>query len=538
MSSRPRPAGRRIGPARVALRTHRRQILAWTLPLLGLLVIVGPSYASTYPQLNQRTHLIDSLSGNVATRLLYGPLPRPGTIGQLLTWEMGTYLVIVSSVFTLLLGVRFGRGAEESGAAELLQACGHSAAARLRGALAAVTVVAVGLGVGVAAVLLAESGLVEELTVRGALSLGLVTTCTGLFFGLAGLLAGALADSTGLARVLGFVVLAISFVLRAVANVHGVVALRWVSPLGWIDVVSPYTRNRWWTGAVFLAACVSVGGLVWLAGQGREYGSAVLHERAVSDDRLRVRSVVALTWHLERGRWLAWTVGVVAIGAFFGGMSGNLVTLLEGDSNTARLMREMTGEHRLDAAFFSFAGVLIGLLVGCYAVLTVLASGTEEGDGLLEDLLACGVRRRESLSARAVLAALGSLTMLLAAGAVCSLVTLSQLHGGAAGRGFSYVAGQWPAVLALTGLGVLCVGARRSLGVLAWVPVAGSAVLVLMGSVLHAPRWLQASAVFAHVPDYADGSVPSTGVVALLGCGVVCLLIGVVWRGRRDLMPE
>lgn len=528
---------RHIGPARVALRTHRRRILAWAIPLLALLTIVAPSYAATYPRLDQREHLISSMGSNAATRLLYGPLPEPGTIGQLVTWEMGTYLVIATAVLALLLGVSFGRGAEDSGTAELVQACGYRASSRLRAALSAITVVMVGLGALVAVVLLVETPFVDELTWRGALGLGAVTACSGLFFGLAGLLAGELADSSGLAKLLGFAALAAAFAIRAIANVHGISSLRWVSPLAWLDAEAPYTHDRWWALVVFAAVCGLMGALVWRAGRDREYAAAPLHSRASSDDRLRVHSMLAFTWHLERARWLEWTVVVTAVAALFGGMSGSLIDLLTSDESTAKLMRQLTGQQHLDAVFFSFAGVMIGLLVGCYAVLTVLGSASAEADGTLENLVATGSHRRRPLLAQVVVAATGSLAMLLVAGGVGSSVALSQLPGGA-GRSFAYIVGQWPAELALVGIAALCIGIRRQWSVLAWVPVVGSAVLVFMGSVLHAPGWLEHTGVFAHVPNYADGAAPTVGAVLLLGCFVASAAVGAWWRGARDLVPN
>jgi Putative exporter of polyketide antibiotics len=522
---------------RVTLQTHRRRILAWVIPLMALLTIVAPSYSSTYPRLDQREHLISSMGSNAATRLLYGPLPEPGTIGQLVTWEMGTYLVIATAVLALLLGVSFGRGAEDTGTAELVQACGYRASSRLGAAAGAVATVTVGLGAAVAAVLLVETAFVDELSWQGALGLGAVTACCGLFFGFAGLLAGELADSAGLARLLGFVALAAAFGIRAIANVQDISPLRWFSPLGWIDAEAPYTHDRWWALLIFAAVCALIGLLVWWAGRNREYASAPLHARASSADRLRIRSVLALTWRLERGRWLAWTVIVTAVAALFGGMSGSLIDLLTSDESTAKLMRQLTGERQLDAVFFSFAGVMIGLLVGCYAVLTMLGDATAEADGTMENLLTVGARGRSPLLARIVVAAAGSLAMLLVAGGVGSLVALTQLPGGA-GRCFSYIAGQWPAELALIGITGLVIGVHRRWGPVAWLPVAGSGVLVLMGSVLHAPDWLEHAGVFAHVPSYADGSAPSTGVFGLLACFVAAATVGGWRRAQRDVEPD
>ncbi|WP_446666957.1 hypothetical protein [Flexivirga sp. B27] len=526
---------RELGPLRVTLRTHRRKILVWAVPLLGLLAVVSPSYSSTYPRLDQRQHLIDSLGSNAATRMLYGPIPRPGTIGQLAAWEMGTYLIIVVSILGLLLGSSFVRGAEDSGIAELVQATGHGDRDRLRGAMGAALVLAVGLGAAVFAILGVETFAVEELTWQGAAGLGLVTFGCMLFFTLTGLLFGELADSAGLAKSLGFAVLAVAFALRAVANVHGVDALHWISPLGWLDAESPYTEDRWWAGAVFVVVCAALGALVWRVGRGRDYLAAPLHERAASDDRLQVGTVTQLVWHLERGRWAIWTTIVTGVAALFGGMSGSLLDVLAGDDSTAKLMRDVTGEADLAAAFFSFAGVLIGMLVSCYAVSTVLADGAAEADGSVDDLLACGTSRRTPLLARLVVALGGALAMAAVAAVVGALITWSQSSQGA-DRYLAYVAGQVPAVLALAGIAALVVGVHRRWGPVVWLPVAGSAVLVFLGSVLHAPDWLQQAGVFAHVPDYVGGASPSVGVGVLVACFVVSAAAGVVWRSRRDLV--
>lgn len=531
-----RAMSRTVGPLRVTLRTHRRKILSWAIPLLALLAVVAPSYSSTYPQLSQRQHLIDNLGSNAATRLLYGPLPRPGTIGQLAAWEMGTYLIIVTSILSLLLGVSFVRGSEDSGMAELVQSSGHAASDRLRGALAAALLFSIGLGAAVFVILGVQTAAIDELTWQGAAGMGLVTAGCALFFSLAGLLFGELADSSGLAKALGFALLAVSFALRAVANVHGVDALHWVSPLGWLDAESPYTHDRLWAAAVFAGVCAVMVGLVHVAGRGRDYRAAPLHERSASDDRLRVRTVTQLVWHLERGRWVVWTSIVTAVAALFGGMSGSLLNFLTDDTSTAKLMRDLTGENGLEAAFFSFAGVLIAMLASCYAVLTVLADGAAEADGSLDDLLACGTARRSPLLARLLVAVGGALGMMLVSGGVGTLVTLSQVSHGA-DRYLAYVAGQVPAVLAVTGIAALVIGVQRRWGAVAWLPVAGSAVLVFMGSVLHAPDWLEHAGVFAHVPDYVGGASPSTGAVLLVACFAVTASVGAWSRGRRDLVP-
>lgn len=82
----PRPRSSRLrglGQAvRLTLRRLHLQALAWVLPLWAL-AAATPSYASVYPSLSSRAALIAAMRQTPGTRLLYGVLPLPGTIGQL-----------------------------------------------------------------------------------------------------------------------------------------------------------------------------------------------------------------------------------------------------------------------------------------------------------------------------------------------------------------------------------------------------------------------------------------------------------------------
>ena len=74
----------------ILLRRFRVQIAAWVLPLWLLISVTAPSYESIYPSLETRTVLIEQMRKSPATRLLYGYVPTPGRLGQLLQWETGT----------------------------------------------------------------------------------------------------------------------------------------------------------------------------------------------------------------------------------------------------------------------------------------------------------------------------------------------------------------------------------------------------------------------------------------------------------------
>ena len=109
--------------AGLTLRRLRVQAPAWVLPLWAL-AAATPSYESVYPSLETRTMLIGAMRTNAGTRLLYGVLPLPGTIGQLAQWEIGTYLVVCTGLMAVLLTCRTLRADEDEGLVELLRGAG------------------------------------------------------------------------------------------------------------------------------------------------------------------------------------------------------------------------------------------------------------------------------------------------------------------------------------------------------------------------------------------------------------------------------
>ena len=52
--------------------------------------------------------------------LLYGNLPKPGTLGQFFVWETGTFVLLLTAIMMVLLAVRLTRVSENSGQLEMV----------------------------------------------------------------------------------------------------------------------------------------------------------------------------------------------------------------------------------------------------------------------------------------------------------------------------------------------------------------------------------------------------------------------------------
>ena len=146
------------------VRRLRVQACAWVLPLWAL-AAATPSYESVYPSLQSRTMLIEAMRASAGTRLLYGILPLPGTIGQLAQWEIGSYLVVCTGLMAVLLTCRTLRADEDEGLVELLRGAGAGRRVPFLAPVGVVTGIVALHATGIGLLMTILTGRVEEMKV-------------------------------------------------------------------------------------------------------------------------------------------------------------------------------------------------------------------------------------------------------------------------------------------------------------------------------------------------------------------------------------
>ena len=156
---------------RILLRRFRVQVAAWLVPLWLLVGVTAPSYESIYPSLETRTVLIEQMRKSPGTQLLYGYVPMPGRLGQLLQWETGTFLLICTALMAILLTCRVLRADEDEGLVEILRAAGAGRAVPFLVPVALVWAAVGALSAGSGGILTWQAKNIEELTVSGAWAL-------------------------------------------------------------------------------------------------------------------------------------------------------------------------------------------------------------------------------------------------------------------------------------------------------------------------------------------------------------------------------
>ena len=522
----------------ILLRRFRIQIVAWLAPLWLLVGVTAPSYESVYPSLATRTVLIEQMRKSPGTRLLYGYVPLPGRLGQLLQWETGTFLLVCTALMAILLTCRVLRADEDEGFVEVLRATGAGRSVPFLVPVALVWAVVGALSAGVGGLLTWQTGSIEELTVSGAWALAGTICVTGWAFSAIAAVACQLGRQVGQARGLSMLVLALAFAMRVSADQisDGTDSdwLRWLTPLGWRDLVRPYTDDRF---AVLLACCAIAIAVMLSAAvlaARREYLDGYLPDRSSSRRRWRVRGHMDLLGRLSWRSLVGWALASTALALLYGSVSGSIKDLLAPGSPTASWVGKMAVGSPVEQ-FMSLMTVVTTLLVAVAAVRRVNGLAGLERAGLVEVELAVGVSRGRVLLSQVLCALIESIVLLLVSATVLAATTATQLTDDhAVARSFVFTVSQMPGMVAAIGIATALVGLAPKLAGLSWAAVTWSAFAQFFGGLVELKDWAKDLSVLGHhldvvgTPDWKPLAVQA--LVGLIG-----IMTGLVAYTRRDL---
>jgi ABC-2 type transport system permease protein len=519
---------------RLLMLRNRLLLTCWPLTLIGLCCTLS-TYEQTYPTAGQRRTAVELAQQNPGSTLLYGRLPDPGAAAQMFAWEIGAFVTILAAVMAVITAVAVTRAAEDDGSLELLRGCGVTALRPLYSALTILTGAAVLLAAGCGVAITVTAGQSDGVSVSGTVIFAAVVGVTFLTVSAVTVLAAQVAPSAGQARLWGFGALGVAFALRAVADTQQVGWLNWVSPLGLRAVVEPFTVDRWTALLPGLLTVLVLVVLAVLVATRREFGAGLLRRRDARNGRLRVHGMVGLQARLARPSLLVWTVTVAAIGTLFAAMGSGAVEQ-QRDGEVGGFLGAQLGTGDPAAGYLAYRGTVIGIVVSVFAILSVLAARHAEDTGLTGQVLATGVRRWAPVAAQAAVAAAGCAVVLAVTGVITAVITPMFLDGDdIAARSLAYALGQWPTAAAMIGCATLLIGALPRLAALAWLPLAASSLLALLGNLLGVPDRIQDLGFFQHVPDIAAVDRPVGPLLWLAAAGTLLVLAGSAGAARRDL---
>ncbi len=520
---------------RFTARTNRLTIITGTALTFLLALATGSAYQSSYPNAQARHTAADLARRDATTTAMYGDLAQPGTATQLFTWEMGTFLTLLAAIMGVLLAIAATRSPEDAGSTEILRSSGISPDAPLRSALALLTLTA--------ALLTAASAVAIGLGTRGSegadrTGAWVLGSTIGLSFLLLAMLTCVVAQalpSAPATREVAFALLGLSFVLRALADAKDAAWLNYLTPFGLRATAAPYAGNHWAPLAAVLAVAAALAALALALSRRRDLGAGLLHAPDRTSRRLPIHGILGLQRRLRGRSILIWATAVTVGGAIFTAMGSSAVTSTQNGTMDGGFLGSQLDTGDPAAAYLTYIGTIVAIIVGIYAVLTVLSLSAEESSGRLAHILATGVGRTKPLAAVITTAALGCLLILGLTATASSLVAPQILDGDrVAGQASLQIFGQWPSLLALSGLTGLAAAAGTRWRYLGWIPLAYSTFVALLGNLLKLPQTLIDLGLFGHVPELGSHSPPwALGLLILLALS--CSAVSLRWFASRDL---
>ena len=510
---------------RLHLRRDRWIIAAWSLGAVLLYWSQAVSVDELYATQAEFDRAAESMEGNAAFIAMAGPPRVLNTVGGQVAWQASAFGAVVAGLMSMVLAVRHTRAEEESGREELLRSSVLGRDASTAAAGLVVLVANLVLGAGIAASLVGYG-----LPVAGSVSLGVAAALAGLLFGAVALVAAQVFDGAraayGATGVIGA-----AYVLRAAGDVldNG---LAWASPIGWGQAMRAYADERWWPALPSVLALALLLGLATVLQRHRDVGAGLRAAAAGPADGSI--GVLGLAWRLHRGSLVGWSVAMALVGVAYGSLGGDVQDLL-GDSDLSEAVLA-PGAASVTDAFYATAVVMLALITSAYGISAALRARAEETGGRVEGLLAGPLARRTWILGHVVIAAVGSVVVLTAAG-LGTGVTLAVATGDAAqvGRIVGATLAYAPAVLVLVALTVLAHAVTPRAAPLGWAALLGCVVIMLFADLWRLPRVVRDLSPFEQLATVPVEPVALAPVAVLLAMALVLVVVA-VWRlERRDL---
>ena len=522
---------------RLNIRLKRWWIVLWSLALGGFVSSMPPAYLDYYPTLESRRSFVLSMKDNVGAQAMYGRLELPGTIGQLCAWEGGSWVTVLACVMTVVMSLSLHRSAEETHTAEIARATGLASGSSLLASITTTVIASLSIGACNTVGMLLARMKVEELTVSGSVAYGISVFLASLGAALVAMGASMLSNEPASIKRWGLLSIAVTYIIRAIADVKEKAWLNWFSPQGWRALISPYRDNDWASACALSIICLVVISSLFYLERKREYGIAILKVNSPKSPKPRdLSSVLRLRRILDRPTFLGWSLAVLIMSLFFSSMVGSIKEALEG-ADEVGIAKELLNSSNLEASYIGYCSTFISIVIASAMIQLVVHQVSEERRRTIDLLRSCGVSRETPLKITAISAWISSALLVLIASFAAAAGSYYPAENSSSVLKASFLSFgfQYAAVVALGGFAVLVVGISPQLGKLAWLPVIFSAFVAMLGKMFHMPDLVLKLSVFNHLvlTDTIKHEWPYS--LGMLLIGLVFTLVGCKAFAHREI---
>jgi ABC-2 type transport system permease protein len=497
---------------------------------------VQPSgYSSIYKTTAERVAFARSFGPSKGLRLLYGLPYDIATVSGYSAWRVGGVLAIFAAVYAVLAGVRLTRTEEESGRLELVLAAPVG-----RASVGWATLAAIAAGTVVAWVAQLAGLAFGGLGLGGAAYLALATVSVIPVCAAVGVLAGQLAPNRTLALQLGGGAVAVLFLLRVLADVVGLTWLRWLTPLGWAELLRPFAGAQPVVLLLPAVATAALLGLAWRIAVARDIGAGLLRDRDRSAPHLALlRSPLGLSLRRQRGAIIAWTGTLAAFSYLLGTIAKSISPADVSKSVNREIAKLGTGSITTPTGYVAFIFSFFAVFICVFVCTQIAAARREEASQRLETLLAAPLGRRRWLAGWIVLTSLAAAGLALACGLLGWAGTRTAGVDLGLGRLLEAGANMLPIAALFLGIAALAYAlAPRISGPFSYSLLGVAYLWELVGALTGAPRWLLDVTPFAHVGLVPVEPFRPVGSLIMIAIGIAAGTAALELFRRRDLVGD
>ncbi len=495
----------------------------------ALLVISGmSSYSSMFATQQELNAFVDDSILNPVVAAIHGFILSKDISG-IVVWNIKTVSLIILAIFNILAVSKIIRGEEESGRADLLNACMVGRQSLF--ATAMIISCATNLLMGV---MLFITMFMFKLPIGGSLTISLLLTVGGCLFASIGAVTSQLASVRRTASGIGIGLTGLFYALSFMNNLSAKNNISsYFTPFRWFFIVRPFAGNHIEFLLIAVVFVILIAGFGLYLSSKRDVGAGMIHPKTGRREAAPgFNNVFALSWRIQKGLLIAWVVslGVFALGI---GSVDPLVSKMLGDSPTLASWMYHFGEP--GKAFLALMVYVLGLFVSAYSILAVQKMRAEETDGHLELLLSTRAKRSKWVLSHVLFSVIGSVAILLVIG-LC--ITIGSIAGGGNAEAFGNIARmtivKLPAVLVMAGIATFLFGFLPKLSVgLSWAVYSLFILMQLLWEMALVPDIIFLLSPFGQV--YPTQTITIATVTLLLLIAAALYWGGLLLFKRRDI---
>ncbi|WP_040984010.1 ABC transporter permease [Oceanobacillus jeddahense] len=519
---------------RLFLKRDRFLFCIWILATFLLAVAT----AGTFGSMDLDSAIADLVTDPVISAM-QGPLMSHDLAGVVIWRMMGLNVLIlgIASIFTV---VRHTRNDEEAGRSELIRAYVTGRYATLTAALLVALVINIIAGF-MQTLLLIGIGA----GVGGAVLFCLTVSAGGFFFAAIGSLGAQLRENTGGAIGISLIAVGLGFMLMIINNGNGGdTFLKWITPMAWHRLTRPLDDDYGWFILLFIIFTLIPMIAAFILSKKRDLGAGLIPPKlGLAEADPKFKSPLALAWRLHKGSFLTWLIGITIFGSGIGAIAlnigeneefGNLLNNLGGMNWT-----EQIGNRD---AFLAIVIYIIALVVGLYAITSLLKAYKEEIENRGELILSKPISKLKWLNSHLIITFFTSGLLMIAMGLGSGLIYGLSVgdFGNTFIKVFSMSVSKIPAVWFMAGITVFIYGFMPKVSTaLSWAAWALFAALELLweGGVINWKVMRFSPFSYAHyiIPVFELSWVQLVGLMIIT---ILLTIIGITGFRRRDILSK